>query len=521
MTLPLATRFPDLTLRPPTTFRELSEELQNQVRIDTAITRTLFQELTQEWGDLKKFRDYYNGEQSLVFGSEKFKEFFPNFKGFEDNWCQVVIDAVADKIKLIGIDLDSSEEEDNEVDSIEENPLSKRIWDVLRDNDIDEQQGDLTEGTLVEGRAAVIVWPDEILGARVDWNPAQLIKVRYSEEDYKKIDFAVKRWETPAGEIRVNVYDDREVRKYVESRTNQLQDPSKAGIAALIPDMAPSQGLQPRFTLGESWPLPHDFKMVPVVEFLNKRGSELSDVIPLQDAINYLITAGFIAADFNAVKQKVFFTHLKAPVGGWKSEPGRVWHLAPMVDSDGKITHGMMDQFDESELGQYRTFVEMILQHLALTSKTPVRMFFKSDRSGRGDAPSGESQLVEDEPLLDKCDDRETRMGNKWFQVVKLIAKALGENGPIRGEMVWQDHRSKYRSALLDEAIKLANAKAGLGLPIHWVVKRLGLSPEELVELQAMLKAQEKEQEQLRQEQMAVAGQQGNGDTSQLPSSDE
>lgn len=495
MTLPR----PELTLRPPRPEeREITELMQTRMMADQAIVRTLFEELSQEWGDLEKYRNYYDGDQELVYGTDKFKEFFPDFEGFEDNWTAPVIDAMADKVELIGVDIEEEGEEAGEEDGVD--PIAQQIWDVLRDNNIQEQSADLTEGVFVEGRAAVIVWPDSELGARVDWNPAQLVKVRYSEEDYRKIDFAVKRWVTPSGQINVNIYDANEVRKYYQTpeppttEANRGSSPAKS-----IPNSAPSQGLSFRFVGEEPWPLPHDFEEVPVVEFPNKRGSELSDVIPLQDGINYLLIASFLGSEFSALNQRVFFTHLKEPEGGWKSYPGQVWHLAPMLDSDGKPHHGESREFQAADLSQFRQLIEMVLQHLALTSKTPVRMFFKSDRGGRGDAPSGESQLIDDEPLLDKVEDRINRLDTKWFQVVRLVAKALNIDTPIRGNMVFRDPKSKYRAALLDQAVKLANPENGLGLPIEWVVTKLGLSPPELAKLLEAIADQKQEQEEIRE----------------------
>jgi hypothetical protein len=491
----------------------MTPEVNRIAGLDAAIVRTLFDDLSAETVNFTKYRNYYDGEQGFVYGTEKFKELFPDFKGLKDNWCGVVIDAMADKMKLIGIELDSKDGNEEG-----ENPIAKQIWDAFRRNDIDEQQADLTEGVFVEGRAAVLVWPDEELGVRVDWQPASLVKVRYSEEDYRKPVVGVKRWVTPSGEIRVNVYDDKEVRKYTEGKDQALPEPQKAGtISATIPQKSPTLSLSPRFVEGEEWPLPHDFEMVPIVEFHNKRGSELKDVIPLQDGINYLLVSAFVAGEFSALKQKIFFTHLKAPPGGWSNKPGRVWHLPPMVDSDGKLLHGQHGEFNETDLSGYRQIIEMVLQHLALTSKTPVRMFFKSDRGGRGDAPSGESELIEDEPLLDKVADRMTKLGNRWFQVARLVGKALGIEGELLGEMLWQDPRTKYRTSLLDEGIKYAAPldKGGLGLPIEWVVKRLGLSPEELAELQELL-TQQLEEEKALQEAMVkaeAAGGNGNGNT--------
>lgn len=525
MALPSPSGSPDPTLTPVPQERVITDAMREQLTLDSAILRTLFEELLQEWGTLEEYRDFYDGDQELVYGTDKFRDYFPDFEGFEDNWCAPVIDAMADKIELIGVDVDVERGEEGEgerEEAGEVNPIAERIWNVLRDNNIDEQSADLTEGVFVEGRASVIVWPDEELGARVDWNPAQLVKVRYSEEDYRKIDFAVKRWVTPSGQINVNIYTDKEVRKYWSQR--EVPDNTQTrgtGVSGTIPKTAPTPGLNFRFVGDEPWPLPHNFGEVPVVEFPNKRGSELSDVIPLQKGINYLLIATFIASEFSALRQRVFFTHLKEPEGGWKSGPGQIWHLQPMLDSDGKALHGDMKEFQASDLSQYRQIIEMILQHLALTSKTPVRMFFKSDRGGRGDAPSGASQLIEDEPLLDKVEDRINRLDSKWFQVVKLIAKAIGETTPIRGKMIWQDARSKYRDDLLNRAVKMAGSRergTGLGLPIEWVVKQMGLTPHELASLERALQKQLEEMEAQRQEQLQAEtqaaqnqGNQGNG----------
>lgn len=480
--------------------RELSAELQQQVTLDAALVRTLFQERTAEIQDIRKYRNYYDGDQSLVFGTDKFKEFNSAFEGFEDNWCAVVVDAITEKMKLLGVELDRPQDSDTEDEDTQDERVT-RIWNTFRDNNIDQQEKELTEEVFVGGRAGVIVWPDNELGARIDWQPAETIFFRYSEDDYRVLDFMVKRWTTPGGEIRINVYDRNEVRKYVEGKEQQPPNPSNLpGVSATIPQRDPTFSLQPRFVEGEAWPLPHPFNRVPGVEFTNKRGSELKDVIPLQDAINYLLISSFLAGEFSAIKQRVFFTDKKEPEGGWSNIPGRIWHIPPMLDTDGKPIHGQMDEFSASDISQYRQIVEMVLQHLALTSKTPVRMFFKSDRGGRGDAPSGESELIEDEPLLDKAEDRETRLGNKWFEVVKLVASALGITETLRGEMIWRDPRSKYRTALLDQAIKYANPKNGLGLPIEWVIKQLALPPEDLIALEKALKEQEEEQERLRQE---------------------
>ena len=466
--------------------------------IDQTILRTVLKHLSEETVDLRKYRDYYDGEQKLSFGTDKFREQFGDaFEGFRDNWCGVVVDAVLDRLSIEGFEFEEEEA----------GPNGDDIWRVFRENLINEQQKDLTEGALVEGRSAMIVWPDDELGVRIDWQPAEIVKVEYSEEDWRKPRLAVKRWRAPSGDVYVNVYTPEVVYKYLDLR--ETQEDSVRGPRGLVPSSSARQtGFQRREVPGEPWPLPNPFGEVPVIEFVNKRGSELSDVIPQQDAVNYMLIAGFTAAEFQAFRQRAIFTGAHAPDGGWSNEPGKVWGIPPMIDADGKPHFGSAFEFGQVSLGDYRSFVEMMLQHTALTSKTPVRMFFQSDRGGRGDAPSGESLLVDDEPLLDKIEDRQERFGNSWYQVAGLVAKGLllrddgsidGYRPPL-GTTVWKDPRARYRTSLVDEAVKLSS----IGVPIEFLVGHLGFSEDEQEILLEMIEKEKEEQRQREEEQMAL-----------------
>lgn len=454
-----------------------------------SVIRSELQLLSEEYPDLEKYRDWYEGDQKIAFGTDKFHETFGDaFEGFRDNWCGVVVDAVLDKMELLGL-------------TFEDEDLSKNLWTIFRANDIDEMQEEVHQGVLVEGRGAVIVWPDDELGARIDWNPAQLIRVRYSDDDPRLPVFAVKRWVTPAGLVRVNVYTSSFVYKYFDTSTSSAQDASKHGIKALIPESSPSYGLQPRVVEGEPWPLPNRMGVVPVVEFINRKGSEIKDVIPQQDAINYLLLSAMGAGEFGALPPRVIFTGANSPSEGWKVGPGTVWKIPPIFDADGRAIQSSIDEFRAADLDQYRNLVDAFLMHAALTSKTPVRYFFQSDRGGRGDAPSGESLLVEDQPLIDKVERKQTRYGNAWYRVANLVYKATSgpaANLPV-GEVRWKDPRAQYRGSLLEEATKMV----AVGLPFKFIVKQLGLTPEEVDQV-LTLKEEEVAETQAREDEVAA-----------------
>lgn len=474
-----------------------------------ALIRAETLQMDAESGELEKYRDYYNGDQELVFGTEKFKAVFGDaFKDFRDDWCGVIVDAVLDKLRYQGVRIGAKgPASDADVEGTprpSENgdtppttdpttdPMSEEIWEILENNDIDLMQADVHEGALVEGRSYAIVWPDTELKIRVDANRANMVRIRRADDDPRQVVYAIKRWLSPSGQTMVNVYTKNAIYKYEEPWTGTPPDPSLVGLDAQTPIAPTSLSWQRRAVRGETWPLDNPFDVVPVIEFANKRGSELKKVIPIQDAINYLVIQGLSAAGFQGWPQRGFHTGVREPVGGWKNEPGTVWQLPPTYDAEGNLTLGKEFQFDAADLGQFRQMVEMMLQHLALATKTPVRMFFQSDRGGRGDSPSGESLLVEDQPLIDKVEDRQTRFGNSWYQMVRVMAIMLNRGQLPPGEVRWKDPRAKYRSALITEGALMVDK---IGLPIEFVITQMGFSGEEIAILKVLLEQKKVEDE--------------------------
>ena len=274
-----------------------------------AVIRTEIENLIAELEGFKKFRDYYEGDQKLVFGTDKFQEVFGSaFEGFLDNWCPPVIGAVQNKLVIQGFNITGSvieSDDSDDADSDANTAITKKIWETAVRNDIDEQSDDVHNGALVESRSAMLVWPtgptEKYLGtARLDWQPADLIRVRYDDDDYRKALWAIKRWSTPNGEVRVNVYYPNRLEKYTQAG-GDTQDPEAFGQRRNIPNAPPMANLERRLVEGESWPLKNPFGEIPIVEFNNPRGSELRDVIPQQDAINKVIVDMMIAGEYQAI----------------------------------------------------------------------------------------------------------------------------------------------------------------------------------------------------------------------------
>ncbi len=473
-----------------------NDELDQSVARE-AVLRAELKALTEETIAMNVFRDYFDGKQELAYSSQLFIDTFGDaFEGFKDNWMKVIINAVNNRMKLMNFNFDKDGEGSE---------ISTKIWDVMKLNEIKIQQRDLHEGILVEGRAFIIVWPDPEIGAFVDWQPGQLCRVFYDPDRRTQALWAVKRWTTEVGDVYVTFYTPAAVYKFIDKSTATGQKkPSSSSALTEIPDVGWFGNLEQRFVDGEDWPLLNPFGRVPVIEFNNTSyRSELEDAIPQQDALNKQLLDMMVTGEFQAFNQRAIETMANAPEGGWAAGAGEVWQFRPSFDADGKHIPTQFHSFETADPSTYMEPIRMWLQHIALTNSTPVRYFMESDRGGRGDAPSGESLLVDDKPLNDKVEDKQERWDNRWMDVARLVAHAIDIEDPFAlvGHSIWQDPRHDYRLSKLEEGAAMVE----MGIPIEFAVQQIGLTPDEVTEVLAMIEVQKAEQEKREREAIAAS----------------
>ncbi len=462
-----------------------------------AVMRSELKALTDETEAMNVYRDYFDGKQELVYSTELFSQIFGDaFKGFKDNWMKVIVNACNNRMKLLGFNFDTDSDGSE---------IADQVWDVLKLNEISTQQRDLHEGILVEGRAFIIVWPDPETGAFVDWQPGQLCRIFYDPDRRTKALWAVKRWTTETGDIYVTFYTPEFVFKYLDKSSGLGQKkPSSSSALTEVPGVGFFSGLEERIVEGEDWPLANPFGKVPVVEFSNTSyRSELEDAIPQQDALNKTLLDMMVTSEFQAFPQRAVETMANEPSGGWAAGAGEVWAFKPSFDADGKHIPSTFHTFEVYDPSTYMEPIAMWLQHIALTNSTPVRYFQESDRGGRGDSPSGESLLVDDKPLNDKVEEKQERFDPRWMDVARLVAAALEIEDAFNlvGETVWQDPRHDYRLSKLNEGLAMID----IGIPVEFVVRKLGFTPDEVAEVSTMIERQKVEQEAKEREAIAVA----------------
>lgn len=430
------------------------------------------QRLTEDLEQLDEYRSYYEGEQELNFATENFAEAFGDqFRDFRSNWMAVVIDAMEERLDLQHVNIR------NDTGGLDK-ANSDSIWSTLYLNEFEELQLDLYNGALVEGYSYVIVWPDEVLGARVDANFAQNVRITYSALDPRVIERAIKRWVTDDGGQRLTFYTRDFIYKYKIDPIG-TQEPEDVQIR--------DTGWEPLDTAvsgDPSWPLPNPFGEVPIVEFHNKGWkSELRDLIPLQDALNMDMRKMMVSGEFYATPMDYMVTSNEEPEEGWRAEPGFIWHIQPEVDFEGNVLPVQVGRLAPSRPDAFLSMVETYLQHIAAISKTPSYYFYLSSKQGgRGDAPSGEALRVAETGLLKKIQMVQRLWGVRWLRVARLILLALASSSGqdqllIRGESVWTHPMAHFLSILLEEGRRMID---DLGLPPEYAWAHIGLTEDQI-----------------------------------------
>lgn len=388
------------------------------------------------------FRDYYEGEQATQLTSRmrKFLELDAT-QEFNLNMCGIVVDALAEKLKVARFECESQDE------------LLRKWWS---ENRMDGVQGVVHLAAVRDGDTYVLVeWDNEAARPRFTqenaYNGSDGLHVVYSDERRREPLVAIKRWTVTSGidvkTRRTNLYYADRIEKYTDAGTGNHWTP-------LVEEWN-EDGT-------ERWPLPWlDPKTgeplgLPVVHFRNKdQGysyglSELDNVVPQQNALNKTVIDVLAAADTTAF-QIPWMTGGKpenstfAP-GSWvyTTNPEAAIGTIPGADLASLIS------LKDSVAADIAKITRTPLSYFQLTGQVAAAGTLKEQRSG----------------LIAKALDRQTTFGNCWEDVMHLARRlhnAYGSGGlDVNQEIVtlWADDEKPDDVALATQVELLTRAQA-------------------------------------------------------------
>jgi Phage portal protein, SPP1 Gp6-like len=403
---------------------------------------------------LETYDAYYRGEHPLQFATSKFREAFGRlFEAFGDNWCQIVVDASVERLKVDGFRAGGD--------------TSDEAWAIWQRNALDVESTIAHTEAGKSGHVYLLVDPNGEDGPRITVETPLQVIVASDPGDRRRRVAALKRWNDDSGRGYATVYLPDYVLKYESEKplreSTEVEWVPRRDAEAIVPN-----------TLG----------VVPVIRMENKPGlhgrpgtSDLEPAIPLQNAVNKLCTDLLVASEYGAFPQRVI-SGIEVPRDADTGKPlplssgeqlqaalNRVWRLE---NPDSKVWN-----LSAADLSNYVKAVEMFIQHLAAQTRTPPHYLL-----GQVVNASGNALKVAEAGLVSKCEGKILYFSDAWEEAMAL---ALGV-AQADCEALWKSPERTSATELSDAAVK----KQSVGVPKQVLWRELGYSPAQIAEMLAM-----------------------------------
>jgi len=406
-----------------------------------------------------KLYNYYDGNQPLVYSTERLREAFEDIKAhFEQNWCAVVIDSVQERLTLKGWDVSI---ENDQALAEEANAVLDSIW---IDQHLELEAFEAHEAALVTGEAYLIAWPDLNDEERIAvyWNDPRLCHLVYDSERPKTKRFAAKWWVGEDGRRYVDLYYPEYIEHYVSRGKGENLTSANALDLQVVEE--------------------NPYKEVPVFHLRRHRRartSELTNVVHLQDAVNKLLADMMVAAEFGAFPQRYVISAAEG-ASKLKNAPSEIWDLAAGMAGDQPTSAG---QFEAADLGNYLNAIDKLASSIAIITRTPKHYFY-----GQGANISGEALLAMEAPLVHKARQYQERFSITWQNLGRFILKLQGMEVPTSAILpIWAPVETvqPLTQAQVREAAVRAN------IPLHTILRREGWAQDEIDQMEVDRQAEE------------------------------
>lgn len=400
--------------------------------------------------DVEAYEAYYRGEQRLELATSKYREVFGRLlEAVSDNWCQLVVDASVERLKVEGFRFGPADQ-----------PADSDAWAIWQANylDADSELAHAEASKCGTSYLLVLPGPDPETPRITAEHPAQCIT--YSAPDDRRNRLAAfKRWLEADGSARAALYTAETV--YLLGRARNSSSRSWSQLASVTNPIG--------------W-----VPMVPMLNLPNLLGGGMSDlqaVMSLQDAINKLLADMLVNSEFTAYPQR-YATGIEIPTDpatgrayedreAFLSSVSRLW-----VNENPQGSFGQLEGSDG--LGYVRQ-VEALVQHIAAQTRTPPHYLLGSS----GAFPSGESLKATETGLVAKVRRKQTSYGEAWEEAMRLAFAYRGDTVRAQAtavETIWADPEARSEGELVDALLKMRQ----LGVPITELWRRWGASPQEI-----------------------------------------
>lgn len=402
--------------------------------------------LADRQSTIQRCDDYYRGKHKMAFTTAQFRETFGGlFNAFADNWCDLVVDASAERLAVEGF-------------RFGDEAADEAAWEIWQRNGLDAESDMAHIEAIKLGCAYALVTPEDEGKALIQLeSPTQAIVAVDPAHGRRRL-AGMRLWGDEWGTQHCVVYLPGVVQWWRRDGDNGRWEAD---------DMA--SGSNP-------------LNVVPLIPLANaptltdRLGrSDIERVIPLQNAVNKLCGDMIVASEFAAYPQR-WATGIEIPVNPATGErmaaqflggADRVWGV--------EATDAKFGNFQVSDLGIYVRAVEMLIQHIAAQTRTPPHYLL----GAMGSFPSGESLKATETGLVAKVRRKMKSFGEGWEAAVRLAFAIEGQQAKaemVDVETIWANPESRIVGETVDAATKLAT----IGVPRPALWEYIGASPQQI-----------------------------------------
>ena len=440
----------------------------------------------QDAARVTALREYYDGDHPVLL-TERQQEYLgglldkPDFP-FAHNLVRSVIDTLRERLSVTGITIEGAAGA-----GAPESQVSAALWDWWTRGRLDSEQIRLYRRALRDGLAYVMVDYDAAAGRprftqhHVDAGVTEPGVVLHRDPtDENRVLYATRYFSTfdpltpgATGARRKTVYLPDQIRKYKAGR---------GGWEPVMDDGDPS------------WPLPWVDRRgaplgIPVVEFANPGGSEVAQVIGLQNALNKAWLDLLAAADTSGFPLIAIEYEDDLPLGVAAADEDEDAALRLSPGRAIEVVKARVHRLEAAQLEQMIAVIRYIVQAISGVSRTPA---YYLEPVGGANVPSGEALKQLESGLVRRAEERQLVFGQAWEDVFALAYRVNQAFGPSLPELPDLSLRVQWADAnVRNEANEAATAEAHgrLSVPQEELWRRLGYTPEQIDAFKAARRA--------------------------------
>jgi hypothetical protein len=395
----------------------------------------------------------YESAQPLVPVLDRYKDAYIRIlEQSRTPWGKLVVDIVAERLKVIGFRSDSGIQDD--------------LWNILQGNRIDSLQKNVYREALALGTSYVSVWGEGDTATVAHESGLSVTHIA-APGDSTSVAGAIKVWHDWAThKMRCEVYLADVVNRY-ESR-DDVKNPSTWLVGGKLSDK--------EWVLIEQ--IDNLYGEVSIVPFVTRPTwtgdgrSDLAAVTPVIARIETMTVNTMLAVELGAFRQK-WATGIEVPtddegnpVEPYKAALDRLW-----ISEDPDAKFGV---FQDTDIRPYLQAIEDAIGQLSAVSRIPALYF---NQSGLSNPPSASSLEASETGLVNKVRDRQDYYAESWEKIANFVNPAVGDL-----TVMWNDPRTQSDAQTVDAAVKLDS----IGVPWESVMEYLGYKPDEIARMKTM-----------------------------------